>query len=61
MRAHVLLNWVSLPDQVWYLIEEERASCFNFIVFWMSCYCKCSVALPYGAMCWPALSDCEIS
>ena len=31
-----------------YLDEEERAGCFAFIVFWMSCHCKCPVALPHG-------------
>ena len=25
--------------------KRERAGCFAFIVFWVSCYCKCSVAL----------------
>ena len=33
-----------------HLDEEERAGCFVFIVFRMSCYCKCSVALPHGAV-----------
>ena len=33
-----------------HLDEEERAGCFAFIVFWMSCYCICPVALPRGAM-----------
>ena len=32
-----------------YLDEEERAGCFVFIVFRMSCYCKRPVALPRGA------------
>ena len=27
------------------------------IVFWMSCYCKCHVAFPHGAMGWPAVCD----
>ena len=27
----------------------------------LSCYCKCSVALPYGAMGWSAVCDCGIS
>ena len=30
--------------------EEERAGCFAFIVFPMPCNCKCSVALPRGAV-----------
>ena len=42
--------------------DEERAGCFVFIVFWMSnCYCKCPVALPYGAVGWSAVCDCGIS
>ena len=32
-----------------HLAEEEMAGCTAFNVFWMSCYCKCSVALPHGA------------
>ena len=41
--------------------EEERAGCFAFIVFWMSCYCKCSVALPHSSGSWSAVCDCGIS
>ena len=26
----------------------------------MSCYCKCSVAYPHGAMGWSAVRDCGI-
>ena len=33
-----------------HLDEEERAGWFAFTVFWMSCYCKCPVALPHGAV-----------
>ena len=40
--------------------EEERAGCFAFIVFWMSCYCKCFVALPHGALGWSAVCGCGI-
>ena len=29
--------------------EEERAGCLAFVVIRMSCYCICSVVLPYGA------------
>ena len=29
---------------------KERADCFAFTVFQMSCYCKYFVALPHGAM-----------
>ena len=44
-----------------HLDEEERAVFFSFIVFWMFCYCKCSVALPHSAMGWSAVCDCGIS
>ena len=27
----------------------------------MSCYCKCSVTLPHGAVGWSAVYDCGIS
>ena len=43
------------------LDEEEEAGCFAFIVFWVSCYCKCPVALPHGAVGWSAVCDCGIS
>ena len=41
--------------------REEWAGCFAFIVFWMSCFCKCSVTLPRAAVGWSAVSDCGIS
>ena len=41
--------------------KKERAGCFAFIVFGMSCYCKCPVALPHGAVGWSAVCDCDIS
>ena len=44
-----------------YLDEEKRAGNFDFIVFWMSCYCKCVVALPHGAVGWYVVCDCGIS
>ena len=44
-----------------YLEEEERAGCSAFIVLRMSCYCKCFVALPHGAMGWSEVCDCGIS
>ena len=43
-----------------HLNKEEIASCF-FIVFWMSCYCKCPVGLPRGAVSWSAVCGCGIS
>ena len=44
-----------------HLAEEERAGCFSLAVFPMSCYSKCSVALPHGAVGWSAVCDCGIS
>ena len=44
-----------------FLDEKGRADHFVFIVVWMSCYCKCHVALPHGAMSWSAVCDCGIS
>ena len=41
--------------------QEERAGCFVFVDFRMSCYCKCSVALPHGAAGGYAVCDCGIS
>ena len=38
--------------------EEERADCFAFIVFWVSFNCKCSVALPHGAVGCSSVCDC---
>ena len=38
--------------------EEERAGCFAFVVLRMSCYCICSLALPYGAVGGSAVCDC---
>ena len=42
-------------------VEEERACCFAFSVFWMSCCCKCTVALPHGDVGCSAVCDCCIS
>ena len=35
--------------------EEVRVGCFAFIVLRMSCYSKCFVTLPHGAMGWFAM------
>ena len=40
---------------------EMKAGCFAFIVFWLSCYCKCPVALPRGVRGWSAVCDYGIS
>ena len=37
------------------ILEEEKAGCFAIIVLQMYCYCKCSLALPRGAMGWSAV------
>ena len=38
-----------------HLEEVERPGCFAFIVFWISCYCKCPVAHTHGAVGWSAV------
>ena len=43
------------------ILTRKRAGCFALIVFQMSCYCKCSVALPHCAMGWSAVCNCGIS
>ena len=40
--------------------EKGRAGCFAFIVFQMSCCCKCFVAVPHGAVGWSAVCDCVL-
>ena len=44
-----------------HLHAEKRASCFAFIVFRVSCYCKCFVAVPHDAVGWSAVCDCGMS
>ena len=44
-----------------HLDEEERTDCFALVLFRMSCYYKCSMALPHGAVGWSAVCDCGIS
>ena len=41
--------------------ERERAGFFAFIVLQMSCYCKCSKALPHGVVGWSEMCDCGLS
>ena len=55
----LFLVFVSLPVCVTsnHLDEEEGAGCFTLIVYPMSCNCKCSTALPRGAVGWSALCD----
>ena len=44
-----------------HLEEEKRTGCFAIIVLQMYYYCKCSVALPQGALGWSAVCNCGIS
>ena len=44
-----------------HLEEEERAGSFAFIAFWISCYCKCSVAFPNDVVGWSGVYICCIS
>ena len=40
---------------------EERAVCFTFVVFRMSCHCNRSLTLPHGVIGWSIVYDCGIS
>ena len=42
------------------VIFEGKKELIAFIVLRVSCYCKCSVILPHGAVGWSALCDCGI-
>ena len=44
-----------------HLAGEERADCFIFVVFWMSCRCYHSSVLLRCAMGWSVVCDCGIS
>ena len=62
MFVFVLLCIPLCPFYVFNHLEEgERAGCFAFIVLRKSCYCKCSVTLPHGALGWSAMCDCGFS
>ena len=43
------------------ILLGNRAGCFSFVVFWMSCRCCRSLTLPRGAMGWSLVCDCDIS
>ena len=43
------------------LMGEERAGCFTLFFSLVSCDCKCSMALPHGAIDCSAVCDCSIS
>ena len=40
--------------------EDERADYFAIIVLGVSYNCKCSAALPHGAVGWSVVCDCGI-
>ena len=40
---------------------EERAGCFKYVVFRMSCRYYRSLTLPRGAMGWSVVCECGIS
>ena len=40
------------------ILMRKRELIALLLVFWMSCYCKCPVALPQGAVGWSAVCDC---
>ena len=55
----VLCFAIVLLCSMWYhfwfcnhLAEEERAGCFNLVIFFLSCGCWCSVSLPHCAVGW---------
>ena len=61
-------NWVCLKNLVVsflvsqsFGVEDRELLALLFIVFQMSCYCKCSVALPRGVVGCSAECDCDIS
>ena len=43
------------------ILKRNRQLVAFFIVFRVSCYCVCPVALPHGAVVWSFVSNCGIS
>ena len=41
--------------------KRELAALVLLPFGWMSCHCKCPVALPHGVVGWSAVCDCDIS
>ena len=41
--------------------EGREPNCFAFIVFWVSCYFKCRLAINHSVIGWSAICDCGIS
>ena len=44
-----------------HLDGADRVGCSTLIVFLLSCYSYCSVALYHGVVSWSAVCDCGIS
>ena len=44
-------------------LDEKKKELVALLLlsFQMSCYCKCHVAFPHGAMDWSSVCDCGIS
>ena len=61
MLAFVLVCISLCPFYAINLGEAERAGCFTFIVFLMSCYCNCFVVLAHGSVDRSAVCDFGIS
>ena len=43
-----------------YFLASRLIFSIAFIVFWISCYCKCPVAYPHSASGWSVVFDCSI-
>ena len=43
------------------LMKKRELVALLKLPFFMSCYYKCSVTHPHGAVCWSAVCDCSIS
>ena len=62
MIVFILLCITLCPFQFCnHLDEEDKTSCFAIFVLQMSCYSRCSVALPHGVVGWSAVCECSIS
>ena len=57
MFAFDLLCITLCPFYFTIILKRKR----KLVALLLSCYCKCSVALPHGAMDWSAGCDCGIS
>ena len=45
----------AIIDRIVYALDNLPASCFALFAFLVSCCCRCSVALLYGAVVWSAV------